>query len=106
LVLAVVVMMNAFSQAVDQTITIQKRKFHQNRQIKTFPEVKSLLGNNPASAQEFKKYKTNNHVGSPLIIAGSTVMLIGAAVNLSSSIKEADDVNKGELKGDYPKGWD
>jgi len=99
-----VLIITGYAQSSDSTISIQKKQYYQNGVTKTSPQVKLLLANNPASAPEYKKFKKNSNIGTPLMVVGSAAVLAGAAINLSSSIKESNDINNGELGGSYPSG--
>jgi hypothetical protein len=81
LIIFMVLMMNAHSQTAEDTIIIQKygigvRKYYQKGQIKTFPEIKSFLANNPASAPELYKYKVDNAITLSCCISGSFCMIV------------------------------
>ena len=92
------------SQTPGGPITLEKKRYTQNGSVLKNKELKSLLSSNPASLPEFKKYKSNMNVATPLMIGGSVCLLAGAAINLMSSVKEANDVNNGELGKSYPSG--
>jgi hypothetical protein len=96
--------LNAYPQKADSAITIERRQFHQNGKIRTFPQVKMSLANNQASASEYQKYKVNNTIAIPFVIVGSVGIIAGAAITLVSSVKQSQDVNNGELNGTYSSG--
>ena len=81
-----VVMLNAYSQTGDKTITLKKRKYYQNDQVISGSQFKTILANNPASAMEFKKMKTNATIGSVFFGLG-TVACIYAIANPPSEMK-------------------
>ncbi len=98
------ILADLYSQTATGPITLEKKKYYMNGQVIKGKELKSILASNPASRPEYQKFKANMNVASPLIIVGSACILTGAVINLSSSIKEANDVNNGELGNSYPGG--
>lgn len=92
------------SQTPGGPITLNKKKYYMNGQVLKTKELKSILGANPASLPAFKKYKSNINVGAPLMVAGSACILVGATINLASAIKEANDINNGQMGNSYPSG--
>jgi hypothetical protein len=96
--------LSAYSQSEDKTITLKKKNYYQSGQKLNGKQLKTILSTNPASSSEYEKYRVNNSVGTPLLIGGSICALAGGAIALSSSIKESNDINNGELSGDYPTG--
>lgn len=96
--------LSAYSQKADSTITLTKKKFYQNSEIKTAKQVQTILANNPVSAPEYQKYKSNIRIATPLFIGGTVIVLVGTGINLAGSIQEAQDVDNGEMGGTYPNG--
>jgi hypothetical protein len=88
--------LNAHSQAGDSQITIQKKRFYQNGQEIKFAAVKPQLAANPASAAEYKKYKTNSGIAIPFLAVGTVGVLAGPIINFAATAKQADEVNNGE----------
>jgi len=92
------------SQTPGGPITLEKKIYTQNGVALSSKQLKSVLSSNPASLPEFQKYKSNMNVATPLMIGGSACLLVGAAINLASSVKEANDINNGKLGNSYPSG--
>lgn len=97
-------MITAYSQSADSTLTLKKKQFYQNGQVKTYPQLKAILENNPASAPEYQKSKANSRIGTPIMAVGTIACLAGAAIGLSSSMKQSNDINNGNINGTYATG--
>jgi len=96
--------LNSYSQTADSTISLDKKKYIQNGEVKTVKQVQTILANNPASAPEFQEYKSKSRIATPMLIAGTAIVLTGAVVNLVGTAQEAQDVNNGEVEGSYVNG--
>ncbi|MCX6237286.1 MAG: hypothetical protein NTY07_06960 [Bacteroidia bacterium] len=96
--------LNAFPQSGDQTITRKKKIYYQNDKVLTRSQLKTVLANNPASLAAYQKFKTNNRLVNPFLIAGSAVAIAGGIVNLTLHIKQVDDYSNMNLHGNYTWG--
>ena len=95
-------LISAYSQEVDSTITIIKKKqYYQNDQKLTNVELQTILTNNPASASEYKKSTRKSYIGLGLGLVGTSIVAVAAFIDLSSSIKQSNDLNNGNYSGDY-----
>jgi hypothetical protein len=97
LTILVMIIGNAFSQAVDSTITIEKKKYYMNEQLLKGAQLKSLLKYNRASSDEFHKYQVHSGVAGGLILAGAASACYGAYKMYDSSKEQNDDLNNGQL---------
>ncbi len=95
---------NTYSQTVDSTISIKKRKFYQNGQKLKPTELNRILSTNTFSAHEYQLYKKNSSISLPFLLAGSILVCAGSVVSFSSALKETNDINSGQLPGKYPSG--
>lgn len=102
--LMLIFLVNAYSQAGDKKITLEKKRYVQSGQKLNNKQLKSILETNPASQFEYHAFKQNMAVANVLAVAGSVLILSGTAINLSSSMKQSKDVNNGKLDGTYPSG--
>lgn len=99
-----VIVMNAFSQAGDNTITLNKKRYYQAGQKLDGKQLKTILSNNPASQPEYNYYKKHNAIAAPFLIGASACFLGSATIMLSSSIKQSNDLNNGTYSESYPSG--
>lgn len=95
---------SAYSQTDDKTITLQKKNYSQSGKKLSSKELKTILSGNTASQEEYYMYKKNMNVAVPLVITGTACVLIGTALSLSSSVKQANDLNNGEITESSMKG--
>lgn len=95
---------SAYCQTNDKTITIVKRKFYQAGQVLDLKQVKTILAGNSASSPKYEQYRKKSSIGYPCILVGGGFVLAGAGIGLASSIKETNDLNNGQLPGNYPSG--
>ena len=95
-------LISAYSQEVDSTITIIKKKqYFQNDQKLTATQLSTILSNNAASASEYKKSNIKTIIGAGCLLAGASIIAVAALIDLSASIKESNDLNNGIYTGDY-----
>jgi hypothetical protein len=90
-------MVSTYSQNGDGALVLKRNKVIQNDKVLKGPELRSILSSNPASAEAFKTCKQNATIGSSLMLAGAVFECAGAALLLSETIKEAKEVDKGNL---------
>lgn len=70
--------LNAFSQDSETPISVvKKKKFYQNEQQLTGPELKYILSNNPSSAESYQKFNRQQKVGLGFLYTGVVVGLGG-----------------------------
>jgi hypothetical protein len=103
IILAFFFLMNSFSQenTGDQKIYKNGRKYYQFGQKISFSKVKTLLANDPASKDEFKKFKTVNAVSNTFFIVGGVTAIGGAVLYLVSAAGQVATYNHGVIT--YPK---
>lgn len=94
---------NAYSQAEDKTITHNEGKYKLDGQDKSRYEIKYVLENNPASAIEYHKYKVTNQVGVTTLVVGIVMGSAGYIVWASSLTEEIINGISGKKMED-PKG--
>lgn len=88
---------NAFAQRIDSLQIIKFRVYNNDVQVSK-EKLKSLLSNSPDTSAEFDKYKTKNTIGSAALIVGSGFAIYLGATSLSNSLKDAKNLNDGNLK--------
>jgi hypothetical protein len=99
------IIVNVYSQEADNTIQIEKRKFYQNGEKLTSNQLYSALSTNPASASHAQLARKNANISSyGFIIPGLVFVCIGSFTELNSSIKENQDIQNGNLPGEYNSG--
>lgn len=99
------IFLNVYAQNTNNPIiTGKNNRYFQNDQRLTNKQLKLLLGSNPASEADFDRWKKKSDIGTGFLLAGSVLLVAGGAVELSSSIKQTNDINNGTLKSDYPSG--
>lgn len=89
----------AYAQTADNQISIvKKRKYYQNGEKLKWRDLKNTLSNNAASAESFKLAQKNSAIGSPLVLAGSALLLAAGITSLTSSLDEANALEEGKIK--------
>lgn len=88
---------NVFAQRID-SLQIVKSRVYQNDVQLSKEELKSLLTKSSDTSAEFEKYKTKNTVGSAALIVGSGFALYLGATSLNNSLKDAKNLNEGNLE--------
>ena len=95
-------LISAYSQEVDSTITIIKKKqYYQNDQKLTGAQLSTILSNNPSSSSEYKKSTKKTFIGLGFMLVGTSIVAVASLIDLSSTIKQTNDLNNGIYTGDY-----
>jgi len=85
-------------------ITKEGKYFYQNGREITSEDLKQELTSVPEAAEEYEKFKSNSNVGMGFMVVGTTCALIGAVVQLSSTAKQAQDLNSGNMPSENSSG--
>jgi hypothetical protein len=86
----------AFCQ-VDSTIRIERKKILINGSQVKPKQLQKILAANPASYPDYKIYKKNMTIGTTVMMVGTTAVLAGAIMNFAGTVKQANDLNNGEV---------
>lgn len=89
--------MNAFSQTESGFIVFKRNKMVQNGKVLDAAKLKTILSSNPASVEAYTAYKKNGSLGYSFLLTGVVFECTGAALLLSETIKEAKEVDEGNL---------
>ena len=95
---------NVYSQDVDSTITINKKKYYQLDQKLTAKQLNAILANNPASASEYQIWKKKSNIGLGFFGVGTGLACAGGVISFLGTIQQNQDINNGIIKSDYPSG--
>ena len=83
----------------EKTISRQKKNYYQDGKILTFPEVKTILANNPSSADEYQQYRRTSSIMTPILVTGTAAIVISGILTVTHSIQQAKDPSKGGSNG-------
>jgi hypothetical protein len=102
-IIMALIFIDANSQAVDSPLTIQKKKVYQNGNKLKPAEFKAILENNTSSVAEYKLFNKNRTASAVFMCVGLATVAAGTAVMLSSTMKQANDLDNGEYN-EYSSG--
>ncbi len=94
---------HSFAQSSTSPLRLEKKKVYQDDVVLKYKDVKPILVNNSLSSAEFKTHKTNQTIASSFAIVGCGLTALGGYLLFAESVKEADEIDDGNLnyKADY-----
>jgi hypothetical protein len=81
-------------------LELKKRRVYQNGSVLKGPQLNAILTGNPASAPEYESSKSNRMIGTMLSSTGVGLVLLSSVLLLTETLKEADEVNSGNLNSE------